>query len=226
MPDSGPSERLVARVGELIEKGGAVVSTHRPPSPGVFTRNTLERGAFAEWRAQALVLLTALLGENHVYTQRFTAEVTAPAASDVRAGMGILRAVAEDARLGVLTDYRSLVAAEVFADFLGMAGHLRRAGYHVPAATLAGAVLEDGLRRLAASHGVPIRPRDDAAALNSKLAEQNVYTRLDQKRLHTAIEVRNLADHGHFGQVGPDDVTEMLTTIESFLARHLGPASD
>jgi hypothetical protein len=55
----------------------------------------------------------------------------------------------------------------VFSDFLDMAGHLLEGGYYHAAASLIGAVVEDGLRRIAAASSVAVATRDD---INSRTA--------------------------------------------------------
>ena len=103
--------------------------------------------------------------------------------SHLDGGLGILRAAKEDSELGLLRSLRELVAAEVFSDFLEMAHHLYETGYYVPAASLSGAVLEDGMRKIAEKNRVAVRLGDDLAVLNQRLGDANVYSRLKQRQL-------------------------------------------
>jgi hypothetical protein len=189
---------------------------------GLVGPSRVDSALFSEWRAQSLALLVGALGEGHIYAQRFAGDVTEAHYVDGKRGVGVLRAVLDDARHGHLTDLRLLLAAEVFADLIEMARHLLDAGYHLPAASLAGAVLEDGLRRIAARRGVRVRSRDDASSLNARLADGGAYSRLDQKRLQVAIQVRNHADHGEFNLIAREDVAGQMDAIETFLAAQLG----
>ena len=216
------AQRFKVRIGRLLEKGSTVLGTHSPNPPNVIGFPTLDPGSFAEWRAQSLSLLTDLLGADHVYTTDFVQKVGKGYTSSVEAGLGILKAVAEDLDDGLLTDVQTLVSAEVFTDFLGMAEHLLERGYKDPAASLCGAVLEQGLRRVAANEGIKVRDRDDLSALNQKLASKEVYTRLVQKRVTLWTDVRNAADHGKFSHYSKTDVEEMHRGVASFLATHLG----
>ena len=212
------SQRFKARIERLIAKGRAVLETHSPSS--VIGAPTLDHGAFVEWRAQSLSFLTNLLGADHVYVASFE-EIERGFIGSVKAGIGILKAVCEDLEDGFLTDVQTLVSAEVFTDFLAMAGHLLEQEYKDPAASLCGAVLEEGLRRIATNRGVSVRERDDLSTLNQKLAAKSVYARLVQKRLAVWTDVRNAADHGRFSEYTKADVTEMHTGVSSFLAHHL-----
>ncbi len=215
------SQKLKRRIERLLAKGQSVLATHKPNPPNVIGYPTLDSGAFTEWRTQSLSLLTNLLGPRHVYVTGFEKDVEEGFTSSVESGIGILKAVGEDLEDGCLTDIRTLVSAEVFTDFLAMVEHLLEHGYKDPAASLCGAVLEEGLRRIATNRGVSLRTRDDLSALNHKLAAKGVYTRLVQKRLAVWTDVRNAAVHGKFAEYSKADVADMLAGVSSFLAQHL-----
>jgi len=136
-------------------------------------------------------------------------------------GQGILRAVKEDVELGYLARVRALITADVFSDFLEMADHLLDAGYKDPAASLVGAVLEDGLRTVARDHHITVKSRDDLASLTARCADANVFSRLVQKKIQVWIGVRNHADHGEFGEYSDSDVRDMLSGVRDFLAVHI-----
>ena len=217
-------ERLVTRAEELIDKAGAVLATRRPPPRNVLTSDYIDSSMFSEWMAQSLSFLTNLLGSEHVYVESFRKNVTnarRPSPDNVLAGQGILRAVKEDLEGGYLTEVRTLVSAEVFTDFLEMARHLHENGYKDPAASLAGAVLEDGLRRIAVAKGLTVRDREDLGSLNQKIANVNAYNRLVQKKIKVWTDVRNSADHGKFDEYSSEDVLDMIRGVETFLANQL-----
>jgi hypothetical protein len=214
-------EKVVARLDDLIAKADAVIATHKDPPPGVIGFPTLSSAAFAQWQSQSLSFLVNLLGAGHTYAENFRDQVTQGHTGMVRKGQGILRGVREDVELGLLRDVRALVAAEVFTDFLDMADHLVDAGYYHPAASLAGAVLENGLRQIAAEHDVKVSSGDDLSSLNNKCASGGVYNRLAQKRLQVWIGVRNHSDHGEFDEYSVEDVREMVRGVGDFLAAQL-----
>ena len=135
--------------------------------------------------------------------------------------MGVLRAASEDLVNGYLFDTRSLIEAEVFSDFLEIAQHLLDSGYKDPAASLAGAVLEDGLRRVCSAASVPFKKSDGLDALNTALAKAGAYNRLVQSRVDTWRHIRNAADHGNFAEYGADDVRDMIAGVRDLLASNL-----
>ena len=111
-----------------------------------------------------------------------------------------------------------MATAEVFSDFLEQADYLLQNGYAAPAASLAGAVLENGLRSIAERNEIPVKARNNLSALNQKLAGKSVYNRLRQKQIEAWIEVRNNADHGQFGEFTDSDVADLIKGARSFLA--------
>ncbi len=216
-------ERMRVRLTALVEKGEAVLATYVWfPLGNVRNLPNLDGQQFAEWRSQSLVCLTQVFGPAHEYTASFTALTSEHAYShSVKAGLGILQAALEDVEQGHLAALHDMATAEVFSDFLDQADHLLAHGYSAPAASLAGAVLENGLRSLAERNEIPIKPRDDLSALNSKLAAKTVYNRLRQKQIAVWIDVRNLADHGRFEEVTREDVAELVGGVRNFLAEML-----
>jgi hypothetical protein len=211
-------ERIVSRLDELIEKGDEVLGTHKPNPPNVIGFPTLASGRFAEWQTQVESFLITLLGQEHVYVQNFRGRVQEGFRSHVHMGQGILRAVKEDILGGYVSDLKTLVSAEIFTDFLEMAEHLSEYGYKDPAASLCGAVLEDGLRRIASNAGIKLKSREDLSSLNHKCADAGVYNRLIQKKIQVWIDVRNSADHGQFDEYTAQDVEEMLKGVNQFLS--------
>jgi hypothetical protein len=215
-------ETTSRRLEDLINKGNAVLETHRPNPPNVIGFPTLDTEAFHQWRTQALALLAGTLGREHVYYKAFEDRVESSAhIHNVKAGIGILRGLLQDVNNGYLVDVANLVSAEVFTDFLDMAQHLLERGYKDPAASLCGAVLEDGLRRIAGNSGLTVRNREDLSSLNAKCAQKELYSRLMQKKIQVWADIRNYADHGHFSDYTPEDVKGMVEGVGSFLANAL-----
>jgi HEPN domain len=135
--------------------------------------------------------------------------------------LGILEAAEADFDRGLLLDLKALIHAEALGDFMEQAESLLSSGYYVPAASLAGAVLEDGLRKLCDARTVSYPPKTKIDALNSSLAKARVYDKLVQKRITGLADIRNNADHGHADKFKPDDVDDMVKWTRRFLADHL-----
>ena len=215
-------ERIRVRAIALIAKADQVLSTYRPSEMGWGGRRTLSPQEFANWRSQSLAFLTDLLGPDHIYTSEYKEKTEAFAyIGSVDAGMGILRAVLEDIDQGFIETVRQLIAAELFSNLFEQAAHLLENSYNAPAASLAGAALENGLRSIAHQSGIKVREKEDLSTLNKKLADKEVYNRLVQRKVQVWTDVRNLADHGKFDEFSEDDVRNLIEGAQSFLADYL-----
>jgi len=141
---------------------------------------------------------------------------------------GVLAAAAEDYKGGYLFRLESLVTAEVFADFLEMADYLLSESYKDAAAVLIGGVLEEHLRKLCIANGIPVvvtdqsgkqRPKK-AESMNSELAVNGVYSKLDLKTVTTWLDLRNSAAHGHYGDYDLKRVELMSQAVADFISRN------
>ena len=212
-------EQVRNRIDALIEKGADVLATDRPSSPGVIGFPTLSDQAYINWRTQALSFLTDFLEPDHTYTSSFrTATDRGGYVSSAREGIGILEAVLEDVERGYIEAVRHLITAEVWSDLFDQATYLLNSGYEAPAASLAGALLENGLRSVAEGKGVPVRDGDNLPSLNQKLTDKGVYNRLTQKKVSFWTDVRNAADHGRFDEVNTRDVDDLVKGSQSLLS--------
>jgi len=138
--------------------------------------------------------------------------------SDAERAQGVMRAAEDDLSAGALFQVRALIEAEVFDDFLEQAEALHKAGYYQPAAVVAGAVLEDGLRSLCTTNSITIPSRPKLDTMNSDLAKAGVYSKLVQKKITTLADLRNKAAHGQWDEFDAEDVKEMLAQVRRFMS--------
>ena len=214
-------ERVRERLAALIEKGEGVLETQQPGG-GLGSPPIVDRQRYMKWRSQAHACLDEVFGPDHNYTKDFQSAVRDRQYSGcVQDGLGILSGALEDVEQGHLESLQNLVVAEVFSDFLEQAQHLLENGYKNPAASLVGAVLENGLRSLAERNGIPVKEKDNLSALNNKIAAKDIYNRLRQRQVETWIEVRNAADHGRFDDFEDVHVGEIIKGVRDFLATDL-----
>ena len=216
-------EKILEHIGRLIEKGDKVLETRKPNLPNPFGLPTLDSASFSGWQTQTIAFLINLLGETHTYVQSFKEiiKLTAAYEDSVRSGQAILNSVREDVLGGFLTDIKMLVSAEIFTDFIEMAKHLLECGYKDPAASLCGAVLEDGLRKITLKNGIKLKSKEDLSSMNQKCADSNIYNRLIQKKIQVLNDIRNNADHGKFDEYDKNDVKDMIKKTSDFLSYHL-----
>jgi hypothetical protein len=214
-------ERSKTRLDQLIAKGQALLKTSSPDTRGdLWVSST----AFQEWSLGCRTFLESVFGESRQLGD-FEKIVTLHQSARVERGLGILRAVKEDLEFCALGRLEEYVSAAIYSDFLGMAESLlaqQQAELVDMAAFLAGAVLENGLRRIATNRNVKLKESDDISTLNHKLADGGVYNNLWRRKIETWSAIRGNADHGRFGRNLPSDVQNMVEGVRDFLADFLG----
>lgn len=138
---------------------------------------------------------------------------------------------------GALTSPRLAIAHEIEADILDIAQAQVQAAEttQVPsqkqlelaiAAFLAGAALEDALRRLCIARGIAFdSQRASIAKLQGALYQPSkqveVISSSENKQITAWGDSRNKADHGKFGEITHSEVLSMVIGIRAFLDRHL-----
>jgi len=150
----------------------------------------------------------------------------------VQVRLGILEAFRDDFEQGFLDDLLLKVEAEVAADYMKQAEGLLNEGQpgqfdHVPAAVLAGAVLEKALRTLCNEQQPPVsiaNAKGERKTLNpliDELRKAGAFNELKAKQLRSWADIRNAAAHGDFSAFGKADVEQMISGINNFLADYL-----
>lgn len=218
--------KVTQRIDELLRKGNKVLDTHMPLPPNDF-RNypTLETDIFMEWRTQTLSLLTSFLGKDSVYVNSFQETVKGGFVSCVKAGQGILRAAKEDILDGYIQNFESLISANIFSDFLEMAGYLLDEDYKDAAAVIIGGTLEEHLRKLCLKNSIEItidsksKPKR-ADLMNADLVKTNAYQKSDQKNVTAWLDLRNRAAHGQYNSYSKEEVNIFLLGVRDFITRN------
>ena len=212
------------RFGDLITEGRKILVQHAW-NGSLYPARHPPADAYLRFRTVAMNLVRRSCGEksDHYRELRRLADSKGSANSSFFLAhvIGVVEAAKSDFDSGLLFDMRALITAEVFADFIDQAEHLLKAKYYVPAASLAGAVLEDTLRTLCDKNGISIPGKTKIDRLNAELAREEVYNKLTQKRITALADIRNNADHGHFNKFRREDVEDMVKWIRLFTADYL-----
>jgi len=210
------NEQVLQRLDELVREAEEIGATRELDGGTLVPYNP-----WISWRVSAYPLVADLTGgKESQYYQDFERVARRRDAENLSAACAILRRVRDDYAKGYILGVLELAAAEVFTDFLDMAEHLLSNSYHVPAATVAGAVLEDSLRRLYVKHVGPLEPRATIGKLNKELADRKHYPVTDQKAVESWAAIRNAAAHPDWDAVKPESVSLMIQGIRGFIARH------
>ena len=178
-------------------------------------------------------LITKLYGSNSHYFAMFKTAINVSQFNSMHSNhfrhvsdvAGMLKAVDSDIESGMLSNFKNLAQAEVFADFLDMAEHLLNVGYKDASAVIIGAVLEDSLRKIAEASGISVTNQNGKAftidPLNIEVSKQGIYGPLVQKQVTSWANLRNDAAHGHFNKYDESQVKHMLLFVQKFCADYL-----
>ena len=93
------------------------------------------------------------------------------------------------------------------------------------AAFLAGAALEDALRRLCDANGISYNPRTSISTLQIELYKPTnqieVISQSETKQITAWGDTRNKADHGRFSEITHSEVRSMVIGVQGFIDKHL-----
>ena len=211
-------EKIIERIDELINMGDDVLSTK---AYAEYDHDGVSDDIFEQWRIESLSFLKRVFREDDLHFTEFNKQCKISYHSQAVLGQSILKAAKTDIEGGYLKRLEMLVSADVFSDFLEMSGHLLEQGYKAPAASLVGAVLEDGLRKITVGNNITLKSKEDINSLNQKRSDVKVYSRLTQKNIQVWNDIRNNSDHGNFDEFKEDDVKNMLKGVQDFLEEYL-----
>jgi hypothetical protein len=180
----------------------------------------IDDNALLQWKVKAKSLLARACGEESQHLIEFV-ELESSYSSgldNLYRMTAVFSAARDDFDGGYLTTIRGLVQAELFDSELDQARELLNNGYKIPAAVIAGTVLETTLRERCSTQ--QIAP-DTLDRMSADLAKRNVYNANQAKRITAMAGVRNSAAHGKRNEFSDGDVKSMIDDVERFLATHL-----
>lgn len=194
---------------------------------------SVEWPRFVGWRTRCVTLLGQVIAADSSHKQaldRLT--VIENGKIQLEWGISFLEAIKDDFEHGFLDKLGAMVESEIAADYMGQAEQLLADGQsgkydHVPAAVLAGAVLEKALRTLCDRQvpPVPTSKQDGTPKtlnpLIDDLKKAAAFNESKAKQLRAWADIRNHAAHGEFDQFKRSDVEPMVKGINTFLADYL-----
>lgn len=140
--------------------------------------------------------------------------------------IGVLEGLYRDLEADYLKSFSEIIHADVFSDYIEMAEYLLEEGYKDPAAVITGSTLEEHLRKLCLKNGIDIeimskgklKPKK-ADAMNSELAKQGVFSKLEQKSVTAWLDLRNKAAHGKYSEYNDTQVKQMNMGVRDIIIR-------
>jgi len=196
------------------------------------TKISIDGTLYYQWRTSVQSLLFQVFGETHPTYGRFAQDSQKSSfnlPSDFRYFLSLFLSAKNDFEGGFLFKLRSLVHADVFSNELEQAEYFLKEGYKVPAAVIAGTVLESTLRELCLQHqvtifdqaGVDITLRAKLDRMNSELAKVGSFNKTRQKQITSWADIRNNAAHGKPEEFDEGQVRDMISGITDFVAQAL-----
>lgn len=198
-----------------------------------------ELSELASWVTRLGQLIRRLYGENSQHFQSYTSALATRSSttrcfySDLRSNnyahlsqmVGVAKTIKHDLENGLLVNFRAIVQADIFSDFLEMGEYLLQESYKDAAAVIISSVLENGLRKLAEQNNVAVVTESGKQLtidpLNAELAKREVYSKFIQKQITSWAHIRNKAAHGEFSEYNREEVQMMLLFVQNFMSEHL-----
>ncbi len=219
-----PASKLVQKRFDELTEAAKKVNESAHSEPGIYGKVDLyvDQQIFLKWTVQVKDLISRTCGTDSVHYQEFI-EAEKPQMMDsshkiFRRLNSVFDAVKEDFEAGYLISTRNLIQAEVFDTELEQAQEFLRLNYKVPAAVIAGVVLETTIRELCTKNSIAHGKLD---TMNADLVKAGVYNGIVQKRITHLAAVRNSAAHGNDVEFKTYDVKAMIDEVEQFIAAHL-----
>jgi hypothetical protein len=216
-------ERLLKRLQEIKTLGiDALATKFHKSGYGYY----LEYGKTNGFKSAALSFVERIYGKEHSYYTSLLSSIDSTRPSNVEAGLEIINSIEQEISGDWLFSLKGLLAAELFADFLEMAEYLLKEGYKDPSAVIIGSVLEEHLRQLCDANKIDVDYENKgdlipkkADRLNSDLAKEGVYTKLDQKAVTMWLDLRNRAAHGKYTEYSIEQVENMYSGVAEFMSK-------
>lgn len=189
---------------------------------------------FFEAASLALSVLHDTVGGSHPLMAILKSALEA---SDWMRAAAASRSIVTLYKEGALKSPRLAIAREIEGDILDLAQAQAQAAESnndgaqkqlqlAIAAFLAGAALEDALRRLCNAHSINYDSQRTSisklqAALFQPSKHVEVISSSENKQITAWGDTRNKADHGHFGEITQTEIIAMILGVRSFIERHL-----
>ena len=231
-------EKLIADGETLIKHCQTIEKKPFPDMYGykckILREEHVDYSSFIKWRTDCNLLLTSLYSYSQIQNEFAATFLKLQTRTDnVRWGIETLRSIKENLHDGFLDDLASKISSEIAFDYMQQAENLidedSNGKYnHIPAAVLAGTVLEKTLRGLCDRQNPPVPTTKDngtSKTLNpliDDLKKAGLYNEAKAKHLKVYADIRNHAAHGKNTEFNLDDVKDMIRGIERFISEYNG----
>ena len=221
--------KLLGQFHNLIVIGKTLLKGKNPES----WSDEVDRSRYFEWRTQVINLLDRVLPIKSPLRNKVAEFLKfRNSASSANEILFTLSAAENDFNSGMFDDLEKQIEAVVSVNYMDQAEDLVKdstdaSKSYIPAAVLAGAVLEKNLRTLCVKNSPPIsitKPGGKKKTLNpliDDLKAASVFNEIYAKQLRAWADVRNAAAHGRFEEFTKEQVGAMIAGINQFLLDYM-----
>lgn len=229
------SQKLQKRLEQLIQQAEQILElTVEKPSEYLGTIMVFKDNGndlYIQWILNSKnILRLAGGGDDSIYYESFI-KLEKPQPFESKSSIlsrlvSILRACLDDLNNGFLISFKQIIQAEVFDSELEQATYFLNENYKIPAAVIAGVVLETAIKELCINNGIDIYLPDGKREkklekLNEELTKSGIYPLTQQKKITYFADIRNNAAHGKSDNFTAEDVKDMINGIEKLLLNYL-----
>ena len=214
------NDRIIAEIDELVAIAEKLSRDASGSDRSLGHERIEELSAIASRGGQ---LILRLYGQDSQYQLNIKKVLTTQHFTTMRSNyfkhiselVGILRGIQHDIKSGMLSDFRQLLQAEIFADFIALAKGALDDNKDV-AAVLACAALEDALKRVAIKENLDVDDKDMSEVINA-LKAKGVIKGAQAPIVQSYVKLRNKAFHADWDKFDKESVSSVIGFTEQFL---------
>jgi hypothetical protein len=216
-------DELIAQLTAIIKMGEIVLGTE---TGGNQSKSLVQEQKFHDFRISALSYLSRVFGEVSTYYESFRTEVIHHTASRTRRGLGMLTAAKRELEGNWLETTRGAVTRDILIDMLRLARIQFDQDNYTAAAIIAGAILEEQLRKLCLARDISIHNEIQGKAIPKKALQltgeaykKKLYDRQENKAIMSWLELCDAAAKGTNDAITSNQVKSMLGEMQTFLSK-------
>lgn len=221
-------ESKTTRTGYVSLPWVSGMPSHQPPQIPVVSQHSL-----TQWRTSVLSLLQRVFGNSSTTFEIFQAasrrhdklsnDANTNTVECFEKECAIFLSAKSEYEGGYIFEVQNLANAVIFNDELEQATYLLEEDWKLPAAVIAGTVLESTLRQLCSQSSISLPDKPKASFMNNQLKPAGVFGETQRAQNEAWLKIRNDAAHGktEFKSTTTDDIKRMIGGIRDFVVKHM-----